>query len=73
MKLSKAQIKYINERKAWILQRQKDILSFGKMRFESGDLTRETVKMYQENDFYNLMFRLHNVEIFAEKTKSCEN
>ena len=67
MKLSKAQLIHIQERRKWINQRQKDILSIGDARFKSTDLTREMVKMYQEEDFYNLLIQLHNVEVQAEK------
>lgn len=67
MKLSQSQLQHIRERRKWMDQRQKDIISIGEDRFKSTELTREMVKMYQEEDFYNLLIQLHNVEVRAEK------
>jgi len=68
MKLSKAQLEYIKDRRAWMEQREKDIRSFGDELYKSRDLSRELVQMSQEHTFFNHMIRLHNVEARAEKS-----
>ena len=67
MKLSKAQILHIKERRAWMDQREKDIHSIGKDLYKSQDLCRELGKINAEHSFFNYIIELHNVEISAEK------
>jgi hypothetical protein len=67
MKLSKVQLEYIKDRRAWMEQREKDIRSLGDELYKSDDLTRELIQMSQEHTFFNHMIRLHNVEAKAEK------
>ena len=67
MKLSKAQLQYIGERRAAMAQREKDLRSFGDNLYKSTELCREMHQIYREQDFFNHMIKLHNVEIAAEK------
>lgn len=68
MKLSKAQLVHIQARRKWMEQREKDIRSFSAdVLYGSDDLCRELGHIYQEQNFYNLMIQLHNVEVKAEK------
>lgn len=67
MKLSKAQLKYIKERREQMTQREKDIRSFGDDIYRSDQLTGELIQMCDERRFFNYMIDLHNVEVRAEK------
>ena len=66
MKLSKAQLQYIEDRRAAMEQREKDIRSFGDELYKSANLSKELIQMSQEHTFFNHMIRLHNVEAKAE-------
>lgn len=67
MKLSKAQLEYIRDRRKWLEQREKDIRSIGDDLYKSPDLTKELIHMSQEYMFFNHMIKLHNVEAKVEK------
>lgn len=67
MKLSKAQLEYIKERRAAMEQREKDIRSIGDDVYKSTKLSAELLGISQEHMFFNHMIRLHNVEAKAEK------
>ena len=66
MKLSKAQLEYIEDRRAWIEQRDKDIRSIGDDLYKSRNLVAELVKLGNERQFFNQMIRLHNAGAKAE-------
>ena len=65
MKLSKAQLEYIRDRRKWLEQRDKDIRSIGDDLYKSQDLVAELIKLGNERQFFNQMIRLHNVEAKA--------
>jgi hypothetical protein len=67
MKLSKAQLDYIKDRRAWLEQREKDIRSIGDDLYKSQGLTGELIGISSERQFFNHMIRLHKVEAKAEK------
>ena len=67
MKLSKAQLQYIGQRRAEMAQREKDLRSFGDNLYKSTELCRELHQIHREQDFFNHMIKLHNVELAAEK------
>ena len=76
MKLSKAQILHIKERREWMDQREKDIRSIGEANlYKSSSLCNELGKINMEHSFFNHMIKLHNVELKAEKEalKAFEN
>ena len=66
MKLSKAQLEYIEDRRAWIAQRGKDIRSIGDDLYKSENLVAELIKLGNERQFFNQMIRLHNAGAKAE-------
>lgn len=66
MKLSKAQLEYIKDRRAAMEQREKDIRSIGDDVYKSANLSKELIQMIQERTFFNHMIRLHNVEAKVE-------
>ncbi len=68
MKLSKAQLEYIKDRRAAMEQREKDIRSIGDDLYKSSDLSRELIRLSQEHTFFNHMIKLHDVEAKAEKS-----
>jgi hypothetical protein len=65
MKLSRAQLEYIKDRRKWLEQREKDIRSIGDDLYKSQDLTAELIGISSEHQFFNHMIRLHNVEAKA--------
>lgn len=65
MKLSKAQLEYIKDRRAWIEQRDKDIRSIGEDLYKSQDLVAALINLGNERQFFNHMIQLHNVEAKA--------
>lgn len=69
MKLTREQMDYINQRRDWMDQREKDIRSFDNI-YDSADLTRDLIQIHNERTFFNYMFRLHNVAVKAEKKAS---
>ena len=66
MKLSKAQLQYVEDRREWIEQRDKDIRSIGDDLYKSQNLVAELIKLGNERQFFNHMIRLHNAEARAE-------
>jgi hypothetical protein len=69
MKLSKAQLEYIKDRRTAMEQREKDIRSIGDDVYKSKNLTAELIAINEEHRFFNHMIRLHNVEMRAEKAE----
>ena len=67
MKLSRAHLEYIKDRRKWLEQREKDIRSIGDDLYKSQDLTAELIGISSERQFFNHMIQLHNVEAKAEK------
>ena len=62
MKLSKAQLQYVEDRREWIEQRDKDIRSIGDDLYKSQNLVAELIKLGNERQFFNQMIRLHSAE-----------
>ena len=67
MKLSKAQLVYITERRKKLEQRENDIRSIGDDIYKSQTLCRELTEISMERRFFHHMIKLHNVEVQAEK------
>ena len=67
MKLSKAQLQYIQSERARMDQRYKDLKSFGDDIYKSNELTAELSRIHYNRWFFNMMLTLHKVEVDAEK------
>ena len=71
MKLSKAQLEYIEKRRLELDQKELEIRRIPeKERYsnENGnDYSRRMIAIFDEHRFFNHMIRLHNVEAKAEK------
>ena len=67
MKLSKAQLEYIQSERTRMKARLKDLDSFGDDIYKSAKLSAERGRIYYDQWFYNHLLNLHNVELKAEK------
>ena len=67
MKLSKAQLEYIQAERSRMTQRLMDIHSFGDDVFKSEKLSAERSRIYYNQWFFNHILNLHKVEVEAEK------
>ena len=67
MKLSKAQLEYIQAERARMTQRLKDLNSFGDEIYKSAELSGERTRIYYNQWFFNHMLKLHKVEVDSEK------
>jgi hypothetical protein len=62
MKLSKAQLQYIQSERARMDQRYKDIKSFGDEVYKSTELSTELGRIHYNRWFFNMMLNLHKVD-----------
>jgi phage-related protein len=69
MKLSKAQLQYIQSERAKMDQRYKDLKSFGDDIYKNAELSAELGRIHYNRWFFNMMLILHKVEVEAEKTQ----
>jgi hypothetical protein len=67
MKLSKAQLQYIQSEFAKMDKRNVDLKSFGDDIYKNEKLSAELGRIHYNRWFFNMMIALHNVEIGAEK------
>lgn len=67
MKLSKAQLEYIQSERARMDARMKDLDSFGDDIYKSDKLSAERGRIYYDRWFLNRLLELHKVEVEAEK------
>ena len=67
MKLSKAQLEYIQSERQRMKQRLKDLNSFGDDIYNSAKLSAERGRIYYDQWFFNHMLKLHKIEVDAEK------
>lgn len=67
MKLSKAQLQYIDNERAKMDQREEDFKSLGDMIYKSSKLSAELGRIHFRLGLFNFMIELHNVEVEAEK------
>lgn len=63
MKLSKAQLEYIQSERA----RMKDLDTFGDDIYKSAKLSAERGRIHYDRWFYNHILKLHSIEVEAEK------
>ena len=66
MKLSKAQLEYIQSERTRMTQRLKDLDSFGDDIYKSEKLSGERTRIYYNQWFFNHMLKLHKVGVDAE-------
>jgi hypothetical protein len=71
MKLSRAQLNYIKNRREELNEQELKIRRIPEEeRYKTGEATRELLAIFEERNFYSLMMRLHIVEVEAlEKQK----
>lgn len=67
MKLSKAQLEYIQSERARMDARMKDLDTFGDDIYKSTKLSAERGRIHYDRWFFNHMLKLHSVEVNAEK------
>lgn len=67
MKLSKAQLEYIQSERARMEARLADLASFGDDIYKSDKLSAERGRIYYDRWFLNRLLELHKVEVEAEK------
>lgn len=67
MKLSKAQLEYIQSELVQMKSRLKDLDSFGDDIYKSPKLSIDRTRIYYNQWFLNHMLKLHKVEVDAEK------
>ena len=67
MKLSKAQLEYIQSERARMDARMKDLDTFGDDIYKSAKLSAERGRIHYDRWFYNHMLTLHSIEVEAEK------
>lgn len=67
MKLSKAQLEYIQSERARMDARLKDLDSFGDDIYKSPKLSSDRTRIYYNQWFFNHMLKLHKIEVDAEK------
>lgn len=69
MKLTSAQKKYINDERAKMAQREKDLRSLGDHLWHSKELSAELGHISFRRGIFNMIIELHNVEIADEKAR----
>jgi hypothetical protein len=69
MKLSKAQLEYIKDRRAAMDQRYKDLKSFGDDIYKNAKLSAELSRIHYDRWFFDMTLKLHKVEVDAEKAQ----
>lgn len=69
MKLSKAQLQYIQSERAKMDQRYKDLKSFGDDVYKSVDLSAELGRIHYNRWFFDHILKLHKVEVDSEKAQ----
>jgi hypothetical protein len=69
MKLSKAQLQYIQSERARMDQRYKDLRSFGDDIYKSAELTADLTRINYNRWFFDHILKLHKVEVDAEKAQ----
>ena len=67
MKLSKAQLEYIQAERARMDARMKDLDLFGDDIYKSAKLSAERGRIHYDRWFFNHMLKLHKIEVDAEK------
>lgn len=67
MKLSKAQLEYIQSKRRKMDARMKDLDSFGDDIYKSAKLCAERGRIHYDKWFFNHLLELHQVEVDAEK------
>lgn len=67
MKLSKAQLEYIQAERARMDARMKDLDSFGDDIYKSDKLSAERGRIHYDRWFFNHILKLHKIEVDAEK------
>ena len=67
MKLSKAQLEYIQSERARMDARMKDLDTFGDDIYKSAKLSAERGRIHYDRWFYNHILKLHSIEVEAEK------
>lgn len=67
MKLTKAQLVYIQSERKRMDARLKDLNSFGDEIYKSDNLSAERGRIYYDQWFFNHILKLHNVEVKVEK------
>ena len=68
MKLSKAQLEYIQSERARMDARMKDLDTFGDDIYKSAKLSAERGRIHYDRWFYNHILKLHSIEVEAEKS-----
>lgn len=69
MKLSKAQLEYIQSERARMDARMKDLDSFGNDIYKSDKLTAERGRIHYDRWFFNHILTLHKIEVEDEKSR----
>ena len=70
MKLSRAQLNYIKNRRLELNEQELKLRRIPEEERYKVEATRELLAIFEERNFYSLMMRLHNVEVEAlEKEK----
>ncbi len=67
MKLSKAQLEYIQSERTRMKARLKDLETFGDDIYKSTELSGERMRIRYDQWFFNHILKLHKVEVDAEK------
>lgn len=67
MKLSKAQLEYIQSERARMDARMKDLDTFGDDIYKSAKLSAEHGRIHYDRWFYNHILKLHSIQVEAEK------
>ncbi len=67
MKLSKAQLVYIQSERMRMESRLKDLETLGDDIYKSAELSAERSRIYYNQWFFNHIMKLHNVEVTFEK------
>jgi len=69
MKLSKAQLQYIQSERARMDRRYVDLKSFGDDIYKNAKLSAELSRIHYDRWFFDRTLKLHKVEVEAEKTQ----
>ena len=69
MKLSKAQLQYIQSERAKMDRRYVDLMSFGDDIYKNAKLSAELSRIHYDRWFFNMMLNLHKVEADVEKAQ----
>lgn len=67
MKLSKAQLEYIQTKRRRMEARLEDLATFGDDIYKSRNLSAERGRIYYDQWFFNHILNLHQIEVDAEK------